>query len=136
MSVSRATIIKEEIVDKNRRFLAIYLDTKNAVLVLLSEGDDQLGTLATSVPPTAQLLTQPSLSSVLLGNRSTILVRMLAERLAATTGKIGLVSVHLKTVSETEATPILIKLFEKVTQPAAEPNAATSKNHGKYHVQT
>lgn len=134
--MSRATIVKEELTDQDRRFHAIALETKNAVLVLLTEGDDQLGTLAASVPPTAPLLSQPSLSSVLLGDRNTIPARMLAERLAATTGKIGLVSIHLKTVSDTEATPILIRLFDKVTQPAAEPNAATSKNHGEHHVQT
>jgi hypothetical protein len=117
--MSRATIIKEEMLEKNRRFLAIYLETKNAVLVLLSEGDDQLGTLAASVPPTAQVLSQPSLSSVLLGDRNTITARMLAERLATSTGKIGLVSIHLKTISETEASPTLIKLFNRVMQPDA-----------------
>lgn len=113
--MSRATIVKEEVSEKNVRFLAIYIETKNAVLVFLSEGEDQLGTLAASVPPTTELQVQPFLSSVLLGDRNTIAARMLAERLAAKTGKIGLVSVHLRTVSETEATPVLVKLFDKAT---------------------
>jgi hypothetical protein len=134
--MSRATIVKEELVDQNRRFHAISLETKNAVLVLLSEGDDQLGTLAASVPPTAPLLSQPSVSSVLLGDRNTIPARMLAERLAMTTGKIGLVSVHLKTLSESEATSILIRLFDKVTQPAAEPSTAVPQNSGQDRAQT
>ena len=111
----RATIVKEEISEKNMHFLAIYIETKNASLVLLSEAEDQLGTLAASVPSTAELRIQPLLSSVLLGDRNTIIARMLAERLAAKTGKIGLVSVYLKTVSETEANPVLMKLFERVT---------------------
>jgi len=111
----RATIVKEEISEKNMHFLAIYIETKNASLVLLSEAEDQLGTLAASVPSTAELRIQPLLSSVLLGDRNTIIARMLAERLAAKTGKIGLVSVFLKTVSETEANPVLMKLFERVT---------------------
>jgi hypothetical protein len=59
-------------------------------------------------------------SSVLLGDRNTVPARLLAERLAATTGKISLVSIHLNTISDTEATPILIKLFDKVTQPVAD----------------
>ena len=113
--MSRATIVKEEISEKNMHFFAIYIETKNAVLVLLSEAEDQLGTLAASVPPTTKIQIQPLLSSVLLGDRNTTTVRMLAERLAAKTGKIGLVSVHLNTVSETEANPVLMKLFEKIT---------------------
>ena len=107
--------MKEEISEKNIRLLAIYLETKNAVLVLLSEGEDQLGTLAASVPPTTEIQIKSFMSSVLLGDRSTTTARMLAERLASKTGKIGLVSVHLRTVSETEASSALVKLFEKVT---------------------
>ena len=107
--------MKEEVSDKNERYLAIYVETKNAVLVFLSEGEDRLGTLAASVPPATELQVQPLLSSVLLGDRNTITARMLAERLSAKTGKIGLVSVHLRTVSEAEATPVLVKLFDKVT---------------------
>lgn len=113
--MSRATIVKEEISEKNMHFLAIYIETKNAVLVLFSEAEDQLGTLAASVPPTTETRIQPLLSSVLLGDRNTTTARMLAERLASKTGKIGLVSIYLKTVSETEAAPVLMKLFEKVT---------------------
>ena len=120
----RATIVKEELSEKNMRFFAIYIETKNAVLVFLSEAEDQLGTLAASVPPATELSVQPLLSSVLLGDRNTVMARMLAERLATKTGKIGLVSVHLRTVGETEATPVLIKLFEKVTTTSGEEGGA------------
>ncbi len=116
--MARATIVKEEVVERGIRFLAIYLETKNSVLVLLSEGEDQLGTLAASVPPSADIRVQPSLSSVLLGDRYTTTARMLAERLATRAGKIGLVSVYLKTMGETEANPILVRLFEKVAKEA------------------
>ncbi len=112
----RATIVKEELSEKNRHFLAIYIETKNAVLVFLSENEDQLGTLAASVPSVREMHIPPLLSSVLLGDRNIMTARILAERLAAITGKIGLVSIHLKTISETEANPILVKLFEKVTK--------------------
>jgi hypothetical protein len=111
----RATIVKEEIVEGNMRFLAIYIETKNAVLVFLSEAEDQLGTLAASVPPVTEIQTQPFISSVLLGDRNTTTARIMAERLAAKTGKIGLVSLHLRTINETEAHPALMRLFEKVT---------------------
>ena len=113
--MTRARILKEEIIDKDNRFLAIYVDTGNAALVLLSETEDKLGTLAASVPSTSGIQFQQSLSSVLLGDRNTTTARMLAERLATKSGKIGLVSIHLKTLSETAAAPLLIKLFEKVT---------------------
>jgi len=113
--MSRATIVKEEISEKNMHLLAIYIETKNAVLVLFSEAEDQLGTLAASVPPTTETRIQPLLSSVLLGDRNTTTARMLAERLASKTSKIGLVSIYLKTISETEAAPVIMKLFEKVT---------------------
>lgn len=113
--MARATIVKDEILERNMRFLAIYIETGNAVLVLLSEGEDQLGTLAASVPPATEIRIHPFFSSVLLGNRNTTTARMLAERLASETGKIGLVSIHLRTVSETEAAPVLMKLFKKIT---------------------
>lgn len=110
--------MKEEVVEIGVRFLAIYLETKNSVLVLLSEAEDQLGTLAASVPPSTDIRVQPSLSSILLGDRHTTTARMLAERLSTKSGKIALVSVYLKTMGETEANPILVRLFEKVAKEA------------------
>jgi len=113
--MTRATMYKDEIQEGNVCFLAIYLETKNACIVLLSEGEDQLGTLAVAIPPSSQT-TIPFLSSVLMGDRSTTTARVLAEKLAAKVNKIGLVSIYLKTITETEAAPILLRLFEKVTQ--------------------
>jgi hypothetical protein len=115
--MSRATIVKEELTEKNVHLFALYIETRNAVLVFLSEGEDQLGTLAASVPPT-EVLSQTLVSSILLGDRNTATTRMLAERLASKTGKVGLVSVYLRTVSETEATPAIIRLFNKVSTPS------------------
>ncbi|UCH31756.1 MAG: hypothetical protein JSV05_09780 [Candidatus Bathyarchaeota archaeon] len=111
----RATIVKEEFAERNMRFFAIYIETRNAVLAFFSEAEDKLGTLAASVPPTNGVQVHSPPSSVLLGDRNTTTARMLAEHLATKTGKIGLVSIYLKTVSETEANPVLMKLFEKVT---------------------
>lgn len=117
--MSRAMVVKEEIREKDMHFLAVYLETKNSCLVLLSEVEDRLGTLAIALPPAKKMI-QPSTSSVLLGDRNMITARMLAERLASTTNKIALVSVFLKTVSETEAGPILLKLMKKVAGKSVE----------------
>jgi hypothetical protein len=113
--MSRAAVFKDEIQEGDAHLVAIYLEIKNGCIVLLSEGEDQLGTLAVAIPPSFQMAT-PSLSSVLMGDRNVTTARALAERLAAKVDKIGLVSIYLKTISEAEATPILLRLFEKVTQ--------------------
>lgn len=109
-------MFKDEIQEAGFHFLGIYLETKNACIVLLSEGEDQFGTLAVAIPSSNETAV-PSLSSALMGDRNTTTARALAERLAAKIGKIGFVSIYLKSVSEAEAAPILLKLFEKVTQP-------------------
>ena len=113
--MSRAAVFKDEIQEGNVHLVAVYLEIKNGCIVLLSEGEDQLGTLAVAIPPSPQMTT-PSLSSVLMGDRNVTIARALAERLAAKVNKIGLVSIYLKTINEAEAAPILLRLFEKVTQ--------------------
>lgn len=108
-------MFKDEIQEAGFHFLGIYLEIKNACIVLLSEGEDQLGTLAVAIPPPSETAV-PSLSSVLMGDRNQTTARALAERLAAKTSKISLVSIYLKSVSEAEVAPILLRLFDKVTQ--------------------
>jgi hypothetical protein len=111
--MQRAKIVQEEIKENEIPFLALRLETKNANLILLSEGEDQLGTLAIALPQAEKML-GPPLSSILLGDRNTIITRLLAERLAQKTGKIALASVYVKTVSEQEAGKVFLKLFEKI----------------------
>jgi hypothetical protein len=113
--MSRARIVQEKIVEGDTAFLAIYLETRNASLVLMSEGEDQLGTLAVAIPQPEKMV-GPPLSSVLLGDRNMIIARILAERLAGKTKKIALVSVFSKTVSEREAGAIFLKLIEKIVR--------------------
>ena len=109
----RARVVKEKLEENGVLFLAVYLETRNASLVLLSEGEDQLGTLAVAIPQ-EQRMVGPPLSSILLGDRNVTIARVLAERLAKTMNKIALVSVFTKTVSEGEAGPILLKLVRKI----------------------
>jgi hypothetical protein len=110
--MSTAKIVQEEIEQDNKHFSAVYLETKNASLILLSEGEDQLGTLAVAIPQ-KQKMVGPPLSSILLGDRNVITARLFAERLAQKMNKIGLASIFIKSTSEREAGPILVKLFEK-----------------------
>jgi len=110
--MSRARIAQEKIIERDTPFLAIYLETKNASLVLLSEGEDHLGTLAVAIPQ-ARKMVGPPLSSVLLGDRNVTIARILAERLAERMKKIALVSVFSKTVSEMEGGSIFLRLIEK-----------------------
>ncbi|MGD8543755.1 MAG: hypothetical protein PVG48_01390 [Candidatus Bathyarchaeota archaeon] len=110
--MSPAKIVQKEIEQDNKHFSAVYLETRNAGLILLSEGEDQLGTLAVAIPQ-KQKMVGPPLSSILLGDRNVITARLFAERLAQKMNKIGLASIFIKSISEREAGPILVKLFEK-----------------------
>ena len=111
--MSRANVLKEEIVEGHTSYLALYLETKNSSFLLMSEGEDKLGTLAVAIPQ-PQKLVGPPLSSILLGDRNIMVTRLLAELLAKNINKMALVSVFIKTLDEKEAGPILKKLMEKI----------------------
>ena len=115
----RAKVIKEELVEQDTRFLAVYLEANNSCLVLLSEREDKLGTLAIAVPKPKDLL-GPVSSSVLLGDKNAVSARMFAEYLAAKKGKIALVSVYLDKLSEMQAQTFFMHLIEKVMKKEAE----------------
>jgi len=111
--VERARVVKDEIVEQNVHFLAVYLEAKNSCLVLLSEREDKLGTLAIAVPRPKDMLGPPS-SSILLGDRNAISARMFAENVAERKGKIALVSIYLESADERQAQSIFRKLLDKV----------------------
>jgi hypothetical protein len=119
--MERAKVVKHEIIEENTRFLAVYVEAKNSCLVLLSEKEDKLGTLAIAVPKPKELLGPPS-SSVLLGDKNVASARMFAENLATMKDKIVLVSIYLETMDERQAQSALRRLLEKVTmdQPQKE----------------
>jgi hypothetical protein len=119
----RARVLKEELVDRDTRFLAVYVEAKNSCLVLLSEKEDKLGTLAIAVPRPKELLGTVA-SSVLLGDRNVISARMFAEYIAAKKNKIAMVSVYLDQITEMEAQSFFMKLLEKVTEAEAEKESA------------
>jgi hypothetical protein len=123
--LERARVLKDEIVELNTRFLAVYVEVENSCLVLLSEREDKLGTLAIAVPRPKDLLGPPS-SSVLLGDKNAISARMFAEYLAVTKEKIALVSVYLVTMDETQAQSVLKRLIEKVAHGQLQKEASTA----------
>ena len=111
--MERAKVVKDEIVEQDTHYLAVYVETDNSCLVLLSENEDKLGTLAIAVPRPRDLL-GPLTSSVLLGDKNAILARMFAEYVSSKKEKIALVSIYLETASETQAQSIFKRLIEKV----------------------
>jgi hypothetical protein len=117
--MERAKVIKEELVEQGIRFLAVYVEAKNSCLIMLSEKDDKLGTLAIAVPKPKDLL-GPVTSSVLLGDKNAVSARMFAEYVASKKGKIALVSVYLDKLGEMQAQAFFMHLIEKVIQAESE----------------
>lgn len=123
--MERAKVVKDEIIEHDMRFLAVYVESKNSCLIMLSENEDKLGTLAIAVPKPKDLVGSPS-SSILLGDRNTVSTRMFAEYLASKKDKIVLVSIYLEKMSEAQAQSIFKRLIEKVVQGEPEKEGVTS----------
>jgi len=113
--MERAKVVKEELFEQDTRFLAVYVESKNSCLIMLSEKEDKLGTLAVAVPNPNDLLGLVT-SSVLLGDKNAISARMFAEHVAAKKGKIALASVYLERLNEMQAQAFFMHLIEKVLQ--------------------
>lgn len=125
LAVERARVVKDEIIEQNMHFLAVYMEAKNSCLVLLSEREDKLGTLAIAVPRPKDLLGPPS-SSILLGDRNAISARMFAENLAARKGKIALVSIYLESMDERQAQSVFKRLIERVAHDEPQKEGVTA----------
>lgn len=111
--MERANVVKEELFEQDTRFLAVYVETKNSIMIMLSEKEDKLGTLAIAVPKSKDLMNSVT-SSVLLGDKSVISTRMFAEYVASKKGKIAMVSVYLEKVSELQAQSFFMHLIDKL----------------------
>jgi len=123
--MERAKVVKEELFEHDTRFLAVYVDTKNSCLIMLSEKEDKLGTMAIAVPKPKDLL-GPVSSSVLVGDRNAVSARMFAEYVAAKKGKIAMVSVYLDKLGEMQAQAFFMHLIEKVLRAESEKQATTT----------
>ena len=122
--MERAKVVKEEVFEQDRRFLAVYVEAKNSCMIMLSEKEDKLGTLAIAVPKPKDLLGSVT-SSVLLGDKNMISARMFAEYVASKKGKIAMVSVYLETVTEMQAQSFFMHLIDKLikSESQKEPTA-------------
>jgi hypothetical protein len=120
--MERAKVVKEELLQQDMRFLAVYVDSKNSCMIMLSEKEDKLGTLAIAVPKPKDMIGTAT-SSVLLGDKNIISARMFAEYVATKKGKIALVSVYLDKVSEIQAQEFFMHLIDKLikTEEQKEP---------------
>lgn len=125
--MERAHVIKDEIAEQGLRFLAVFMETSNSCLTLLSEKEDKIGTLAVAVPKPKELM-GPITSSVLLGDKNAILARTFAEYVASKKGRLALVSIYLEKATEAQAQSILRRLIEKVlhTETRTETEATSA----------
>jgi hypothetical protein len=122
--LERAKVTKEELYEKDTRFLAVYVEAQNSIMIMLSEKEDKLGTLAVAVPKPKDLLGSVT-SSILLGDKNMISARMFAEYVAAKKGKIAMVSVYLDTVNELQAQAFFMHLIDRLIKSEShrEPTA-------------
>lgn len=121
--MERAKVIKEELLEQDTLFLAVYVEAKNSIMIMLSEKEDKLGTMAIAVPKFKEV--GQVTSSILLGDRNVISARMFAEHVAAKKGKIAMVSVYLEKVGEMQAQAFFMHLIDKLikTDSPKEPTA-------------
>ncbi len=102
----------EEKLELNSRFFRVnLLHLDNAVVAFMFEERMRMGTVAIAMPGTGEVAV--GRSSVLVGGKYMMTSRALAERLAAKTGKIALVSLFTE-LDETEALRMYAKLLEKI----------------------
>jgi hypothetical protein len=123
--MERAKVVKGETVEHDTRFLAVYMETRNSCLILLSEREDRLGTLAIAVPKSKDFPGPPP-SSVLLGDKNLISARMFAEYLAAKMGRIALVSIYLERTDEKQAQSIFSRLIGKIIHNETKEEGVTT----------
>ena len=101
-----------------RTFRVNYAQLENAVVAFLFEDRKRLGTVAIAMPGLREVAA--GRSSVLIGGRYLMTSRALAEKLAAKSGRIALVSLFTE-LEEGEALRIYAKLLDRVqvAQPTA-----------------
>jgi len=115
----RANIVKEEIQQQDTRFLAVYVEAKNSIMIMLSEKEDKLGTMAIAVPKPRDMVGSVT-SSVLIGDKHVISARMFAEYIASKKGKIAIVSVYLERIGEIQAQEFFMHLIDKVLKTGSQ----------------
>jgi len=111
-------IIENTLSVGSRTFRSNFMQLENAVVAFLFEDRVRLGTVAIAMPGLREVAA--GRSSVLVGAKYVMVSRALAEKLAAKSGRIAIVSLFTE-LDEAEALRIYTRLLEKIqlTQPAA-----------------
>jgi hypothetical protein len=104
-------IIEEKLEVKSRVFRVNLLQLENASVAFFFEDRMRMGTVAIAMPGTGEVAV--GRSSVLVGGKYLMTTRALAERLAAKTTKIALVSLFTE-LDEAEALRVYAKLLDKI----------------------
>jgi hypothetical protein len=104
-------LIQEEVSFEQGKIKASFLETKNAVITLFYEEDPKLGALALALPNPQhpEIIT----SSLILGDRNSLISRVLAENLSKEYGKIAIVSTSFN-IEEDLVKESLGKLLKKI----------------------
>ena len=102
----------------SRTFRANFMQLENAAVAFLFEDRARLGTVAIAMPGLREVAA--GRSSVLVGAKYLMVSRALAEKLAAKSGQMAIISLFTE-LDEAEALRTYTKLLEKikVTQPVA-----------------
>ena len=109
----------------SRIFRLNYALLENAIIAFFYEEKFRLGTLAIAMPGAGEVAA--GRSSVLVGGKYIMTTRVLAEKLAAKSGKISLASLFTE-LGEAEALRLYVRLLEKmmldskVTEEPIQPN--------------
>jgi len=114
-----------------RTFRSNFMQLENAVVAFLFEDRMRLGTVAIAMPGLREVAA--GRSSVLVGAKYLMVSRALAEKLAAKSGQIAIVSLFTE-LDEAEALRIYMKLLDKVkvTQPAPEDAREVASSIGQH----
>jgi len=114
-----------------RTFRSNFMQLENAVVAFLFEDRVRLGTVAIAMPGIREVAA--GRSSVLVGAKYLMVSRALAEKLAAKSGQIAIVSLFTE-LDEAEALRIYMKLLDKikVTQPVPEDTREVASSIGQH----
>jgi hypothetical protein len=107
-------MFKEEITEGEYSFSASIIQLENAIFVVFDErGQTNIGTLAVALPPKRDVR-EPSISSILIGDRNIILTKLLAESAASLFGQMAFTSTHFEEINDTKISRMLLELLKKL----------------------
>ena len=105
--------IEESVEAHGRKYTLIYLKLENSIILVFSEGDPKLGTIA--------MATSRELSSVILGGRSIMLAKSMASYAAYRFETPILLSTNIsEEIDEMQVFDVFLKLLDKISMRQAQ----------------